>query len=326
MRSARLIVLGSALTIAACGGGDVFNQPQEPAGGAARIDGSNGLTAARVSYEAALASGDLASVGGGAGFSSGSPDGSAKAVLGGSPGNMLLGAVSLVPFGPDIYPCGDSAADGSFTVSGDLANPPALTPGDTIRIEYEQCDEGFGEVIDGLIFLTVRDFAGDLLAGSFLLAMDAELTDLQVRTVDDTVTSNGDATITLDTRQAPYIEAGVSGTSVTIDTNAYSETLSNYSSDQTFDGNLDPAEYTLAAAGRLDSTRLPGVVDYSTGPNFAGLEGSYPYAGELLVQGDASSAKLIAVDSTNVRIEIDSNGDGELDETINTTWAELATP
>jgi hypothetical protein len=325
MKSARLIVLGGTLAIAACGGGDVFNQPEEPSG-AARIDGSNGLTAARVSYEAALASGDLASVGGGAGLSSGSPDGSAKAVLEGPPGNMLLGAVSLVPFGPDVYPCGDSAADGSFTVSGNLDNPPALTPGDTIRIEYEQCDEGFGEVVDGLVELTIRDFAGDLLAGSYLLAMDAALTDLQVRSIDDTVTSNGDATITLDTRAAPYIEAGVSGTSMTMVASAHSETLSNYSSDQTFDGNLDPAEYTLAAAGRLDSTRLPGVVNYSTGPNFTGFEASYPYAGELLVQGDGSSAKLIAVDSTSVRIEIDSNGDGTVDETINTTWDELVNP
>ena len=111
-----------------------------------------------------------------------------------------------------------------------------------------------------------------------------------------------------------------------MDASANPETLSNYSSDQTFDGNLNPAEYTLAAAGRLDSTQLPGVIDYSTGPNFAGFEASYPNTGELLVRGDASSVKLIAVDSTNVRIEIDSNDDGTVDETINTTWDELTSP
>jgi hypothetical protein len=32
---------------------------------------------------------------------------------------------------------------------------------------------------------------------------------------------------------------------------------------------------------------------------------------------------LIAVDNVSVRIEIDSNGDGTVDDTINTTWAEL---
>jgi hypothetical protein len=325
MKSTRLIVLGSALTIAACGGGDVFTPIDEPTG-AARIDGANAQTAARVSYEAAVASGDLAGVGGDAGLSGSAPDGPSKAVVSGSPGNVLMTAVSLVPFGPDVYPCGQSAADGSITISGNLANPPTLTPGDTFRIEYDLCDEGFGEVIDGVVDLTVTDFAGDLLAGSYLLAMDAELTDLQVASIENTVTSNGDAAITLDTRAAPFIAAGVSGTSMTMDANTSSETLSNYSSDQTFDGNLDPAEYTLAAAGRLDSTQLPGVVNYSTGPNFAGFEASYPNTGELLVQGDASSVRLIAVDSTNVRIDIDSNGDGTVDETINTTWQELTSP
>lgn len=325
MKTARLIVLGSALTIAACGGGDMFNQPQEPST-TAKIDGSNALAATRVSYEAAVDSGNLASVGGAAGLSAGNPDGSAKAVVTGTTGGMLLSAVSLVPFGPDIYPCGDSPADGSITVSGDLANLLTLTPGDTISIEYTQCDEGLGEVINGFVDLTVTDFAGDFLTGSFLLAMNAVLTNLQVITIDDNVTSNGDASITMDTRANPYIEAGVSGTSMTADANSHSETLSNYSSDQTFDGSLDPAEYTLAAAGTLDSTQLSGVVEYSTGPNFTGLGTDYPHTGVLLVQGAESSASLIALDNTNVRIEIDSNGDGTVDETINTTWEALVNP
>lgn len=327
MNSARLIVLCSALTIAACGGGgeDPFTNPQQPAA-TAKIDGSNGIAVTRISYEAAVDSGDLASVGGAAGLSSGAPDGSAIAIVNGATGNTLFSAVSLVPFGPEVYPCGQTAADGSFTISGDLANPLTLTAGDTIRIEYEQCDEGFGEVIDGIIDLTVQGFDGDILSGLFMLAMDAQLTDLQVASIEDTVTSNGDASVTMDTRQSPYIEAGVSGTSMTMDASNHSETLSNYSSDQTFNGNLNPAEYTLAAAGSIDSTQLSGAVNYSTGPNFVGLEANYPHAGELLVQGDASSAKLIAIDSTSVRIEIDSNGDGSVDETINTTWEELLTP
>ena len=39
--------------------------------------------------------------------------------------------------------------------------------------------------------------------------------------------------------------------------------------------------------------------------------------------GNNSSARLTAIDNVNVRIDIDTNGDGAIDDTINTTWVEL---
>ena len=84
-----------------------------------------------------------------------------------------------------------------------------------------------------------------------------------------------------------------------------------------------PAIYTLDASGTLDSNQLPGDVVYSTETTFQGNEGEYPNTGVLLVRGDNSSARLVAIDATNVRIEIDTNGDGTVDEIIELTWAEL---
>ena len=56
-----------------------------------------------------------------------------------------------------------------------------------------------------------------------------------------------------------------------------------------------------------------------------GLDTGYPTAGVLLVEGFGSSARLIAqANGVDVVIEIDSNNDGEVDDTINTTWQELA--
>jgi hypothetical protein len=65
-------------------------------------------------------------------------------------------------------------------------------------------------------------------------------------------------------------------------------------------------------------------VTYSTPVVFTGFDNDYPDTGELLVEGDSSSARLIAMDNVNVRIEIDADGDGTIDDTIDTTWAELA--
>ena len=58
---------------------------------------------------------------------------------------------------------------------------------------------------------------------------------------------------------------------------------------------------------------------------FAGEGLDYPSSGALLVVGQDSSARLTAVDNINVTIEIDSNGDGTIDATIETTWAALTT-
>ena len=110
---------------------------------------------------------------------------------------------------------------------------------------------------------------------------------------------------------------------MTVDYNGMSETLSNYVSNQTVDSGLQPLPYTLSAAGTLDSTELDGVIQYSTPVTFAGEGFDYPSSGSMLIQGLDSAARLTAVDNVNVTIEIDVDGDGTYDETLELTWAEL---
>ena len=322
MNLARLSVLSASVLIAACGSsGDQFGGAQPPTTTSA-ITAANALDVTRVSWEAVLASGDFGDLGGSPALSAVSPDVSASASVIQKAGSSLVDVIQQVPFGPDVFPC---LSDGIVTYSGDIAIPGTLTVGDTFRTVYELCDDGAGEVIDGTIDLTVREFTGDLLSGLYMLSMDAVATNLQVATGTDTITNNGDATVTLDTMEAPFIFASVSGTSMTVDANASSETLSAYASSQTVDGNLQSLPFTLTAFGTLDSPQLEGIVRYSTPVTFAGEGIDYPSSGALLVEGDNSSARLTAVDNTNVTIEIDSNGDGVVDATIDTTWAALTT-
>jgi hypothetical protein len=255
-------------------------------------------------------------------LSTDTPGGFAKASVVQKAGGSLVNLVQQVPFGPEVLPC---LSNGIVTFSGDIADPATLTVGDTFRAVYELCDDGAGEVIDGAIDFTVREFTGDIQTGLYMLSMDTVVSNLQVVTGTDTISNNGDATITLDTMRAPFISAGVSGTSMTVDSNASSETLSAYSSSQTVDGSLQALPFTLEASGTLDSTQLDGIVRYSTPVTFAGEGVDYPSSGALLVEGDNSSARLTAVDNINVTIEIDSNGDGVVDATIETTWAAIAT-
>ena len=50
----------------------------------------------------------------------------------------------------------------------------------------------------------------------------------------------------------------------------------------------------------------------------------YPYDGEIEIVGaNNASIRIIALDATTVRLEVDSNGDGTVDDVIDTTWDAL---
>lgn len=324
MKFARLSVLSASVLIAACGGssGSQFAGAETSVTTFA-ITASNATLATRLSWEAAIASGGFGQVGGYPGLTTTTSDGFAKPAGVQKAAGTLVDIMPQAPFGPDVTAC---LVDGTVTNSGDVADPLTISTDDTFRVQYDFCDDGYGEVINGIIDFTVREFTGDLLSGLYMVSMDAIVTNLQILTGTDTVTSNGDATVSLDYMQSPLVSAGISGTSMIIDSNSSSETLRNYSTNQTIDGGMQELPYTMTASGTLDTTQLGGTVRYSTPATFTGEGLDYPSAGSLLVQGEGSSSRLTAVDNVNVTIEVDTNGDGDIDNTINTTWVDLLSP
>lgn len=302
--------------VSACGGGSGAHVSPPPE---FAITKDNAVAATGAAWESANASAGMTDRLGSGGFVAGAPGGVSKpAVLRTA---SLQNLAQKIPFGPDTFPC---QVSGSITVSGDLADPFTLTPGDFIKLDADACDDGLGEVIDGLLEMTVDAFTGNFLGGAYVLTATLVATDFQAATATDVATANGDATVTLDTTAAPAVAASVSGSSLTTDTNTNSATLTNYLTEQTLDAGLVPSPFTLASSGTLDASQLSGIVTYTTPVVFEGFDANYPHTGELLVSGANSSARLIAIDEINVRIEIDSDGDGVIDETIDTTWAALA--
>jgi hypothetical protein len=322
MKTLHIGLLATTLLTAACGGGDSDFGGDEPViSDALPINSSNGVAATRHSYEAAVASGGIAELGQTPVAGSAPADGYAIAFQAMAPEDLALAVVSLVPFGPVVEQC--LGGTGTVSISGDIASLDTLSAGDTFLVEYDVCDEGQGEVIDGTIELTVTDFSGDLFLGTYLVAMDALIDSLSIATGTDTVTVNGDALITLDTVNAPFVATTVSGTSVTQTSNSGTETLAGYRSEQTVDGNQEPPPFTMEASGTLDSSQLAGAVDYSTVTAFGGYVPGYPGEGVLRVTGAGSEARLIVIDANNVRVEIDANADGVVDDSFDMTWDEF---
>jgi len=328
MKRAAICTLIPLFFVAACSGtdnsfSDENEPPPQPIGLA--IDADNAMAVASAAYGAAVDSGELAGLAGTTGLGAAKTTGPSKPQAQSQANGLLNRIVQKVPLGTDEYEC---LSSGTVAITIDVVDPlvlagGALSVGDNFLVVYTNCDDGAGEIVDGTIDMTVSAFAGDVFSGLYDMTMAMVVTTLQVTTSTDVLTSDGDAAARLNLLDLPYAEATVSGNTMTMDSNSSSDTLTDYSSMQTVDaGPVDPP-YTMTTQGTLTTTRLSGSIDYSTPVMFAGVGSNYPHTGEFLVAGENSSVRLVVDNDVDVHIDIDSNGDGVIDQTIVTTWAEL---
>lgn len=324
MKYASSLTVVAAVIIAGCGGSSdgggigVGSPPVTVPSPDLALTSNNGMQVLQAAYSTASSSGDMAGLVTNTGISA---DPGTVSKLPGQLSKPLSTAISSVPIGPETVPCDVS---GSITISGELENPLTLSPGDTISIDADNCDDGLGEVTDGLIETTVDAFAGDITSGAYAMTMSIVLANFQVTTANDVLLSNGDVTVMLDTTTPMFVDASVRGDSMATSSNAMTETLYNFLTAQTLDTGATPSPYTMDASGIVDSSELGGVVEYSVPVTFQGFDNDHPSSGELLVTGaGGSTIRLITLDNVNIVIEIDSDGVAPADETINTTWAEF---
>lgn len=301
------------LALAACGGGSSGSGlNSQPPAAVVNINAANAPEVAGAGATAALSSSEAASLG--------APDGSITSA--GQPPTKpaLTQALKSVPIGPETTACLDG---GTVTLSGDLANLTTLTAGDTLTFDFDACVQD-GDTIDGTISMTIDAFEGDLVGGLYNLETSTTYSMLTVQSGNDSAGIDGDVSVDIDTRNSPTVVLGVSGQSLTLDVNTRSLTLSGFSTTTTLDESMFPVAYTVDSNGSVASTEFDGTVSYESVIPFAGSGDDYPSSGEFLVSSsDGSSVRLIVLDNVNVRLQVDSDGDDAVDDTIDTTWDEL---
>ncbi len=329
MKRTYFLISAIALFLSACGGSggrEPAPNPPPPNGNPSGliVTTGNAKPAARVAYNATSASMGTGGMVGGGGIVL-SPGGLQKPTAPRGFTGVIDSVLQKVPVTQTVG-CGIDGLTGSQTTTVDFASPGTLTAGDTIVVEFMNCDQGLGEVIDGRLEMTVLVFSGDLLlTGLYLMDMEVQLIDFQVTTAIADIVSNGDSTVSTDTTGNPVILMSISGNSLSTVTDTNTEIISNFSNSQTVDTSVQPEPYTLDTSGTVDSTQLGGVIDYITPVTFQGAGDGYPFAGELLVTGaDGASVRLVALDENNVRIDTDTDGDGVVDNSETTTWDDIA--
>jgi hypothetical protein len=227
---------------------------------------------------------------------------------------------STSPITPTTSPC---SVGGTVTLSGDISSTQTLTPGDTISFEFAQCDDGV-TVVSGMFELTIAAFAGDLVSGSVSLEVGTTLVDFHV--TENGVTSaslDGDVTLGLDLTASPSIGITASSSGLDVSNGTAVYTLENYAFSETSDSVT--GAYTRTVSGRAWSSAFSGAVDFETSLTLESFDAGFAYTGRIEVSGErGATITIVVLDSTAIRLEVDEDGDGIVDQSIDTTWDALA--
>lgn len=315
IRNSIFVVTGLSL-LAGCGGGGSA-APTTPGGGSlATISSQNAPAIAGVVAEVALEDGIFGAI-----FnqnlpiaSSGSPQilsGVAKAAR---PSTLLATNAGLAA----------CAVSGTVDIEVTIANPLAPSVGDEYRFMFEACDDGTGTVTSGTMVMTITALGGDLASGEFLLGVGVELTAFQITADGETSSANGTVNIEIDTTMPPITTITVSASALATTTEGTAETVTDLTVTISEDQSMFPTSVTVDTSFTISSPRIGGEVVVSTSLTLQSMGEEYPFVGELrIMAADNAVIVLIALDSNSVRLEIDIDGDGAMDETIDTTWDEI---
>jgi hypothetical protein len=226
--------------------------------------------------------------------------------------------IALVPIVPETTAC---VGGGSVTVSGNVANPATLSPNDTVVMDFDSCVED-GATVHGRFAMTITSFSANPSTGAFSFGMNVQLSTFQVATATGTATANGGISMTISVTSTGNLTTTVMSNSIAISDGSSSHTLSGYSLTQVFDG--ASGTFTLDLSGTLNSTAFSGAVTFDTVVLLQGTGNGFAYTGQVLITGaNGATIRVIALDSALVRLEVDLNGDGTVDEIIDKSWVEL---
>ena len=209
---------------------------------------------------------------------------------------------------------------GTILITTNLADESTLTEGDVISLVFDACTEDDG-TLDGAVDLTITSVTGDVTNPPFSVGIDISIDQVSLVQGDSLVSADGVLNATLSSETSQELGLLLSGTSLTTVVDSETITLSDFTIDEVDD--LDTGQYTLTTEGTFDSDAL-GTYDFATTTIFIGATADFPSEGELVISGaEDTSAHVIALDNVNVRIELDTDGDGSADESMDTTWNDV---
>ena len=287
-------------------------------GGLAIIDRDNAIDVLREAWFIASTSADVPAFV----VATGIGDTSGGVVFAPGPAAKIAGRTNVVvdPFGPTTYNCPTS---GTFTVEGDVADPNTVTAGDFAIYSSSACDSGTGYVVEGGHRLDIVSVVGDPTSGMFEQGQTLTFTDFEATAASFVTLFDGDHSAIIDTTSSGEVAMSFSGNQLTIGEQGISTTATNYIGNTTVQTG-SPFNATLSVSGRGSSTAVQGSFDYFTDETMVKPVGLPPSDGIFDVVGSGGAiARIAIVDETFLRIQLDGNGSGNFELSIDVSWQEF---
>lgn len=218
----------------------------------------------------------------------------------------------------------DCAVFGTVDIDLTVANPLTLSEGDVFGFMFTSCNQGTGTVASGGMAVTITALDGDFATGEFLLGMSLEVTALSITENGDETSATGIISIEIDTTMPPIRTITVSVGALASTSGGMTEVITNMTVTISQDDSMFPTGVTVETSFTVSSPRIGGDIVVSTSIALQSSGAEYPFVGELRIMAAGNSVIiLIALGGDSVRLEIDIDGDGAMDDSVDTTWDEI---
>lgn len=205
-----------------------------------------------------------------------------------------------------------------------------LSTGDYASMDFNNCMmlvEGQSLMFRGGLYLRADEITGDPDSGPFTRELYGSYDDLTATVFGAMMRIDGGISASLSSADGEtftlVVDIGRFSASAQADGATFSGSLDDFHSQRTW--NEKTGAYTVQFEGTIRAYALGGSAHFETTEPFTGNEfDGHPSAGTLVATGAlGGTVTLIALDSVNVRILIDADGDQTAETTVETTWAAL---
>jgi len=219
-------------------------------------------------------------------------------------------------------PC-DYSGSFRFTVD-DADNNKVPSKSDSITMSYDNCQDIEGETIyDGSVIIRNADETGDRENNVYPWRWETELVYDELSTIDGDYSETVDGLIAIkfssedgivDTGKVTYQDFSVN--------NSDEENFGFSSLVMQVDFNNSTDEATLYMDGDVLSDGESLV--FSTINPLRMIGSSFPYTGKIVATAnDSSSLTITVLSESSVQLDVDEDGDGNIDDTLLVDWDEL---
>lgn len=217
------------------------------------------------------------------------------------------------------------AVSGTVTLSGNPTNNPVtMSENDVFSLAFDTCDDGDGYSIDGDFSLKVMELYGDPRTDLFRIRYSIWDIALTVASDGGNYTASANSFgLVWDSLDFPVIV--LTSIPYTLQLSFLDDVYFIASENLSLTANIDisPIQKILESSTyRMKSEFLGDYLSYETIHPLNAADNQNPESGEILVTGNGT-VRIVIESSTSVRLEIDADGDGVVDDYQYTTWAAL---